>query len=212
MKIDLVRDRLSALPDPLPQVPRVVGPVAIGQIGALPYVTRARGSSGRRAAALLLIYPDPQGEAIFVATERGSRGLRHPGEISLPGGAEDATDDVPIGTALREAVEEVGLDPEAAGLEFIGLLDVVDVRVSRFLLTPVVAICRRAPKLQPAEAEVAAILHVPVDVIIREDAIETVEEQRDGYRLRYGAYHFEEHRIWGATARVLAQLAAVLSS
>ena len=57
----------------------------------------------------------------------------------------------------------------------------------------------------------ASILLPPVDVFLPGAPVTIVEEERDGYRLRYGGYPFEGHHIWGATARALAQLGAVLA-
>ena len=65
---------------------------------------------------LILLYPDEAGEAHLILTERASGGHRHAGQISLPGGAIDETDASPTAAALREAREEVGLDPEQAGV------------------------------------------------------------------------------------------------
>jgi len=213
LTIDEVVARLTSFPHPLPRGPRAIDPVVVGQLDSLPdWVRLAKGSSPRDAAALVLIYPDSLREAHLVLTERPVGGMRHSGQISLPGGAMDAGDDFPVGTALREATEEVGLDTAAAGVEMRGVLDTVDVRVSGFMLVPVVAIAAREPVLTPDEREVAAILRVPVAAFLPHSPIEMVEEERDGYRLRYGAYPFGGYRIWGATARVLGQLGAILGS
>lgn len=213
MNIHEVRERLTTLRHPLPRGPRALDPVVLGQLGALPdWVRRPRGSSPRDAAALVLIYPGPADEAHLVLTERPAGGMRHSGQISLPGGAMDAGDDFPVGTALREATEEVGLDPAAAGVETLGLLETVDVRVSGFMLVPVVAIAARDPALVADEGEVAAILRVPLRAFLPDASVETLEEERDGYRLRYGPYRFGEYAIWGATARILGQLGAVLGA
>jgi len=152
------------------------------------------------------------GEAHVVLMERPSGDLRHAGQISLPGGAEDPGDDFPTGTALREAAEEVGLDAVAAGVEVVGALDVVDVRVSGFLMTPVVAVAERAPALVPDAREVAAILLAPLVAFLPDAPVEVVEAERDGYRLRYGAYPIQGRYVWGATARVMGQLGALLAS
>ena len=78
------------------------------------------------------------------------------------------------------------------------------------MLVPVLSVASIAPLLTPHEREVAAILHVPVRVFLPDAPIEVNEDERDGYRLRFGCYIFGGHRIWGATARVLGQLGAVL--
>lgn len=211
MHIEEVRRLLSALPDPLPSGPSGIDPVLLGQAGTLPeWMSRTAESAPRDAAGLVLLVPGPDGEAHVILTERPGGGMRHPGQISLPGGAAEPIDDFPIGTALREAHEEIALDPLAAGVEIMGTLDVVDVRVSNFMLVPVVAVTARPPLLSRHEREVAAILSVPVSTFLPDAPIRIVQTERDGYRLRYGAFPFGDQEIWGATARVLGQLGAVL--
>lgn len=213
MHIDVVRSRLLAMPTPLPPPPRGIDARVVGQPGTLPaWIREAQNEPPRQAAALALIFPDEEGAAFVILTERPSGDLRHAGQISLPGGRIDPGDDFPIGTALREAREEVGLDAEAAGVEVMGTLDVVDVRVSGFMLTPVVAVARRSPALVPDPREVASIILAPISAFLPGAPIEIVEAARDGYRLRYGAYPIQGHQVWGATARVLGQLGALLGS
>lgn len=210
MKLDEVRRRLTPFPSSLPPPPPAIDARVIAQAEArLPdWVTNARGASPRRAAALCLIFADAAGEAHVILTERPSGDLRHSGQISLPGGAEDPGDDFPVGTALREAREEIGL--ASAGLEILGALDVVDVRVSGFLLTPVVGLAGSLPPLVPDAREVASIILAPIDAFLPGAPVEVVEAERDGYRLRYGAYPVEGHHVWGATARAMGQLGAML--
>ncbi len=167
--------------------------------------------SDREAAALVLLFPDATGDARVVLTERPDQ-LRHGGQVSLPGGRREAGDVFPVGTALREAAEEVGLDPVAAEVRTVGALDVVDVRVSRFLLTPVVALAGRTPVLVPHPGEVAAILQPPVDIFLPGAPVTMAETERDGMHVRYGGYAWEGRHVWGATARVLAQLGALLAA
>jgi 8-oxo-dGTP pyrophosphatase MutT (NUDIX family) len=211
MEFAVVRRRLMALPDPLPSGPKELDSVAVVTAGAVPsWVRSGNDDPPRDAAVLVLIYPDAEGTAMLVLIERPEGDLRHAGQVSFPGGAIDPGDDFPVGTALREAAEEIGLDAAAAGVEVLGVLDAVDVRVSGFLLVPVVAVAPRPPELHADEREVAGILHVPIRHFLPQAPIEIVEAERDGWRLRYGAFPVGEHRIWGATARVLGQLGAVL--
>jgi hypothetical protein len=107
-------------------------------------------------------------------------------------------------------MEEIGLDAACDPVEILGSLDTVDVRVSGFLLVPVLAVATRAPALVADAHEVAAILRVPVRHFLPSAPIEVIEAERDGWRLRYGAFPVGEHRIWGATGRILGQLGAVL--
>ena len=210
MDIETVIRRVSDPHRPLPAGDRTIDPVLLGAPAELPSWTRTGSVESRRAAALVLIFPDDLGRAHVVLTERPD-GLRHAGQVSFPGGKEDPGDDFPVGTAVREAQEEVGLDLDQAGVTILGRLDVVDVRVSGFLLSPVVAVASRLPALVASPREVASILLPPVEVFRPGAAVTIVEEERDGYRIRYGGYPFQGRHIWGATARALAQLGAVLA-
>jgi 8-oxo-dGTP pyrophosphatase MutT (NUDIX family) len=215
MRFEDARRRLERLPDPLPRGRDELRPSVT--LRALPgaMVPGATGSGFasrpiRDAAALVLVYPDDQGEALLVLTVRPDGDHAHAGQVALPGGKREPGEDYPAGTALREAAEEVGLDKTAAGVRVVGRLDVVDVRVTGFLMIPVLAIAEREPRLEPHEREVARILRVPVSCFLPDAAVEVVEEERDGFHLRYGAYPIDGQRVWGATGQVLAQLGAVL--
>jgi len=211
MDFQTALQRVARPPRPLPGGDRSIDPVLLGTPDSLPGWTRMERGATRRAAALVLLFPDELGAARIVLTERPS-GLRHGGQVSLPGGKEDAGDAFPDGTALREAFEEVGLDIDQAGVSILGRLDVVDVRVSGFMLTPVVAAAQRAPTLTASPREVAAILLPPVDLFLPGARVTTVDQERDGYRIQYGGYPFQGRHIWGATARALAQLGAILGA
>jgi 8-oxo-dGTP pyrophosphatase MutT (NUDIX family) len=212
VKLDEVRRRLTPFPGALPAPPSRIDARVVARANAhLPdWITRAHATSPRRAAALCLIFADARGDAHIVLTERPSGDLRHAGQISFPGGAEDPGDQFPVGTALREAREEVGLD--TTDIEVVGTLDVVDVRVSGFLLTPVLALAEKLPPLVPDPREVASIILAPLDAFLPGAPVEIVEAERDGYRLRYGAYPVKGHHVWGATARALGQLGSLLDT
>jgi 8-oxo-dGTP pyrophosphatase MutT (NUDIX family) len=213
MRFEEAMVRLEPLPDSLPAGPGALDPEVLATGADAPaWVRRTLDGPARDAAVLVLLYPDADGEATLILTARPEGDLRHAGQISFPGGAADPGDDFPDGTALREAAEEVGLDAKSAGVRVVGRLEVVDVRASGFLLVPVVALAEREPELTPDPREVAGILRVPVRFFLPDAPIEIVEAERDGWRLRYGAFPVGEHRIWGATARVLGQLGAVLAS
>src|SRR3954469_2635947 len=180
MKLDEVRRRLTPFPGALPAPPSKIDArvVALANAQLPDWISQARGIASRRAAALCLIFPDARGEAHIVLTERPSGDLRHAGQISFPGGAEDPGDHFPVGTALREAHEEVGLD--TSDIEVVGTLDVVDVRVSGFLLTPVVALTETLPALVPDPREVASIILAPLDAFLPGAPVEVVDAERDG--------------------------------
>lgn len=203
--------RLASLPATLPPGPLALDPHVLAGPGRIPpWARRDDQRPPRDAAALILLYPGEDGDAHLVLTERPATDIAHPGQVSLPGGKRETADDFPVGTALREAAEEIGLDAAAVGLRVVGVLETVDVRVSGFLLVPVLALAERAPVLAADPAEVARILLVPVRHFLPRAPIEIVEDEHDGWRLRYGAFPVGRHRVWGATARILGQLGSVL--
>lgn len=208
MQFDEVERRLRVLPAQLPDPPTALTPVLVDAPGI---DLRRSAIASQAAAVLVLIYPDATGEAFVVLIERPRGDLRHAGEISFPGGAIEPGDATTVDAALREAREEVGLDPEQAPVTIVGQLSPVEVRVSGFTLAPVVALAARRPELHADRREVAAILEVPLRHFLAGAPIERVEATRDGWRLQYGAYPVGEHRVWGATARVLGQLGALLT-
>lgn len=164
----------------------------------------------RDAAVLILIYADANGDAQLVLTERSPGGHRHAGQISLPGGAIDPSDPSPAAAALREATEEVGLDPVQAGVTVAGVLPLADVRVSGFMVAPVVAFADREPDLTPDGYEVASVFAAPLAAFVQGAPIEIVTDVREGYTLRYGAYRVGDRLVWGATAMMLGRLGAFL--
>jgi 8-oxo-dGTP pyrophosphatase MutT (NUDIX family) len=165
----------------------------------------------RYAAALVLLYPDAEGETRVVLIERPIGDFRHPGEIALPGGEIESSDAHPAAAALREAQEEVGIDPERDEITLRGPLDTIEVRVSGFEMTPILALAPRRPPFRPDAHEVRRIIEVPISLFLAGVQLAVITEERRGHRLRYGAYLADDLVIWGATARALGQVGALLA-
>jgi 8-oxo-dGTP pyrophosphatase MutT (NUDIX family) len=204
---------LEQLPNRLPSPPPDLIPVALATSdGSAPSPPRWPDVPRKAAAVLILIYPDENDEASLVLTERSPGEHRHAGQISLPGGGIDDEDESVEAAALREAFEEVGLNPEEPGMRIQGQLPEMDVRVSGFMVHPVVAFVDHEPALTPDGYEVASIFSAPLQTFLPDAPIEMVTAERDGYRLRYGGYRVGKHFVWGATAMMLGRLGAHLGS
>jgi len=211
MRFEEAVRRLATLPDVLPDGPRALIPVFRDGGARRPRPSWGEAdASARPAAVLVLVFPDDEGEARLVLTERADRGGHHSGEVSFPGGRAEPHDADLVATAMREAAEEVGLDPLAAGVRVLGTLSVQWIPVSNFTVTPVVAVAERRPVLVAQPSEVAAILDAPLSAFLPDGELILVEREIRGWDLRYAAYPVEGLGVWGMTARVLGGLGAWL--
>jgi len=211
MTFDEVVERLACLPDVLPPPADVLMPVVVGGVETRPRRTPRPGGRGRPAGVLVLVHPGDDGEARVVLTERAARDGHHSGEVSFPGGSAEAGDRDIVATALREAAEEVALDVVDADVRVVGLLERFWIPVSDFEVTPVVALAHRRPVLGASPDEVARIVEPPVARFLPGATITIVERTIREWPLRYGSYDVDGLSVWGATARILSQLGAVLA-
>jgi 8-oxo-dGTP pyrophosphatase MutT (NUDIX family) len=163
-------------------------------------------SNSRAAAALLLLYPDQERVAIPL-TLRASHLARHAGQISLPGGATDPGETL-AGAALREASEEIGVDPGL--VRVLGELTPVHVIVSGFTLHPVVGVADRRPDFRAAPGEVDEVLEVSLDDIRDASRIRQGTRIREGVAIEYPYFDLHGHQVWGATAMVLGEFICLL--
>ncbi len=163
-------------------------------------------ADARVAAALLLLYPTPTGPALAL-TVRSSGLARHAGQVSLPGGAVDPGETL-AQTALREASEEIGLDPAAVRL--LGELTPVHVLVSGFTLHPLVGVADERPAFRASPAEVDQILEVSLHDLRDASRIRQGTRLREGVAVEYPYFDLLGHQVWGATAMVLGEFICLL--
>jgi 8-oxo-dGTP pyrophosphatase MutT (NUDIX family) len=176
-----------------------VPPRAGWQPGHLP-------ADARIAAALLLLYPAESGVCVPL-TVRASGLRRHAGQISLPGGATDPGETL-AEAALREAHEEIGVDPSA--VRVLGELTPVHVLVSGFTLHPIVGVADERPIFRPADAEVERVLEVSVEALRDASTIRRGTRIREGVAVEYPYFDLLGAHVWGATAMVLGEFITLL--
>ncbi|WP_374389659.1 CoA pyrophosphatase [Brevundimonas sp.] len=170
-----------------------------------PTMTRSAATL-RPAAVLIPVVARPEGASVLL-TRRADTLASHTGQIAFPGGRLDPREDA-VTAALREADEEVALDPGA--VEVLGLSDAYETGTG-FLVTPVVGWLREPPVVTPSPDEVAEVFETPWDFLM-----DAANHRRDfydpeaGLRRWFWAMPWGERYIWGATAGILKSLHARL--
>ncbi len=155
----------------------------------------------RKAAVLVPLF-EQDGEIYIVFIRRASTLRSHSGEIAFPGGSVDVTDASPVMTALREAQEEIGLDPSK--VEVLGVLAPVFTVVSNFLITPVVAFLPQGlGELHLQTSEVKELILVPLRGVADPAILHTEQWTRGNMARIVHFYDYGPYRIWGATGRIL---------
>ena len=162
---------------------------------------RGRWLKRLQPAAVLVAIRDRGNKPSVILTVRSHALRAHGGQISFPGGRAELDDDFPDGTALREAREEIGLAESAVKL--IGYLDDYPT-VSKFRVTPVVALVEGDVRLEADPGEVSEIFEVPLSFVLDRENYQIRRMGRLG--LSYYELHFQRYRIWGATAGMLLNL------
>jgi len=206
---DAVASAIEAAPRPLVRDPRFFARDREGRTNTQRW-DRSRFPPARPAATLLLLYPAVGGELVVPLTVRRSHLRAHAGEISLPGGAVDEVDPSAEAAALREAYEEIGVEP--AAVRIVGALDEIWIPVSNFELQPFVGVIDATPTLRPHDDEVEEIVELPLRLILGEEIVRDEEIRGSKWILHAAVYRYAGHRIWGATAITLSMFAGVLAA
>lgn len=157
-----------------------------------------------KSGVLLLLYPLVNDEAGVVFIRRPQYNGVHSGQISFPGGRYEQGDDDLRHTALREAQEEIGVDPEK--VEVIGKLTDLYIPPSNHKVSPWVGVMRHRPVFKPDPFEVESILEVALADFFSEESLQNIPiKLADGSRLRTPCYRIGGDVIWGATAMMMAE-------
>jgi 8-oxo-dGTP pyrophosphatase MutT (NUDIX family) len=162
-------------------------------------------NKAKKAAVLILFFPDAKGITNFVLIERVVYSGVHSGQISFPGGKRDLGDNTFWDTALREAQEEVGI--AYSDVEKIKELSRFYIPPSNFIVHPFVGFVRSRPTFVKEIKEVEKIIEVPLSKLLdsENETKGTVSTSYAG-KINVPMYVFENVQVWGATATILAEM------
>ena len=161
--------------------------------------------AGARPGAVLMLFGEGPAGPDVLLTERAHHMRSHPGQISFPGGSVDPTDESPVAAALREAVEETGIDP--SGVDVLATLPELWLPPSNFAVTPVLAYWREESWVGVVDPdEVNAVLRVPIAELL--DPTHRITVTHPGGYSSPGFLIGEEKDLilWGFTAGILNKL------
>jgi 8-oxo-dGTP pyrophosphatase MutT (NUDIX family) len=170
-------------------------------------------ASSRPAAVLVAVFDelvDQTAEAHLILTKRPQTMPSHRGEIAFPGGKQDPGDPSLVAAALREAEEEIGLDP--ASVEVVGGLDRISTVASQFTITPIVGVLPAPPALVPDPFEVDTVFAVPISELLDPEVYREESWELWGAWRPMAFFEIPGETVWGATARILYRLLTLLTA
>jgi 8-oxo-dGTP pyrophosphatase MutT (NUDIX family) len=164
-------------------------------------------ADARVAGVLILLYPH-NGVWHFPLMKRTEDGLTHSGQISLPGGSQEAGESLQD-TARREACEEIGA--ACAEVEVLGQLSTLYIPPSNFLVTPTVGYGDQRPDFQCDPREVAELIEVPLSTLFDPQVVKREPWTLRGASVEVPFYQIGPHKVWGATAMILSEFSMLLA-
>ena len=163
-------------------------------------------ASGGRPSAVLLLFGETNGEADLLIVQRSPYLRRHAGQPAFPGGAMEPSDGGPVGTALREAAEEAGVDP--AGVEVLAVLPELFIARSGFRVTPVLAWWREpSPLVAASDGEIVSAVRARLDDLA--DPANRLTVRLPNGVTAGPAFRLHGMLVWGFTAALVDRLLAL---
>jgi len=161
-------------------------------------------NKGSTSAAVLVVLHGDADDPQIVLTQRANHLNNHPGEVAFPGGMWDPIDNHLLDTALREAMEEVGLNPQL--VRTIATLPVASPKRRNLMVTPFVGLVDGPLQLVADPNEIGAIFHLPVSQLLNMDHYQYFEIRNNGEALKFPYLAYKGYKVWGFTLKVLVDL------
>jgi ADP-ribose pyrophosphatase YjhB (NUDIX family) len=169
---------------------------------------RALAIEDRIRAAVLVLFVYRGGVPALVFGKKTEDVPHHKGQFSFPGGVVQRSDGSVIDAALREAREEIGLEPGA--VEVLGLFDDMRTAVTNFVITPVLGLARGEPTFHPDGREIERVIEIPLAHLLQPDAFRVEQWEREGVQRPVVFVNYGDDVVWGTTGRILSELLAAL--
>lgn len=195
-----------ALTKPLPgfKAQKLMSP-SVRHTGKIKYDhTKARTSS-----VLILLYKK-NNEWYIPLIQRTQYDGAHSGQVSFPGGKYEEEDRTLLNTALREAQEEIGIQP--SDVEFITQLSSLYIPNSNFLVYPQVCVTMHQPDFVPDLREVDSIIEVPVVKLLLPSTVQFFKREINGIHVDAPFYKIDDYIVWGATAMMLSEFLSLIKT
>lgn len=163
----------------------------------------------KKACVLVLLYPkDDEWHVALIQRTSKNVNDKHAGQISLPGGKLEDSDESYEYCALREAEEEIGISKDQIGI--LGELSKLYVPVSKFMIYPFVGFTTEEPDFVPQQSEVEDVIEVRLKKLFKNKKHGKVNVRNSSFEVPY--YEVQKHKVWGATAMILSEFETILSN